>query len=108
MHSPRAVDRRGEASPLPLPTPTRASKGARVKIVVCMKHVPDATADQRFEADKTVDRGGGDGLLSELEECAVEQFLQVREVHPDGGEAVALRWATAGCRGATQSAADGC
>ncbi len=50
-----------------------------MKIVVCVKHVPDATASIGFEADNTVDRAGVDGLLSELDEYAVEQALQVRE-----------------------------
>ena len=50
-----------------------------MKIVVCVKHVPDATADRRFEPDGTVDRVGVDGLLSELDEYAVEQALQVEE-----------------------------
>ena len=55
-----------------------------MKIVVCVKHVPDATADRRFEADGTVDRAGVDGLLSELDEYAVEQALQVKERLADG------------------------
>jgi electron transfer flavoprotein beta subunit len=50
-----------------------------VKILVCVKYVPDATADRHFESDKTVDRDGVDGLLSELDEYAVEQALQIRE-----------------------------
>src|ERR1700750_2042011 len=50
-----------------------------MNIVVCVKHVPDATADRHFEADNTVDRVGVDGLLSELDEYAVEQALQVKE-----------------------------
>ncbi|WP_246142510.1 electron transfer flavoprotein subunit beta/FixA family protein [Nocardioides rubriscoriae] len=44
-----------------------------------MKYVPDATADRRFESDNTVDRVGVDGLLSELDEYAVEQALQIKE-----------------------------
>ena len=48
-------------------------------IVVCVKHVPDSTADRRFEGDSTVDRVGVDGLLSELDEYAVEQSLKIRE-----------------------------
>nr|WP_242532740.1 electron transfer flavoprotein subunit beta/FixA family protein [Nocardioides sp. S5] len=44
-----------------------------------MKYVPDATADRKFEDDYTVDRVGVDGLLSELDEYAVEQALQFRE-----------------------------
>ncbi|HET7356100.1 MAG TPA: electron transfer flavoprotein subunit beta/FixA family protein [Nocardioidaceae bacterium] len=50
-----------------------------MNIVVCVKHVPDATADRQFEADGTVDRVGVDGLLSELDEYAVEQALQIKE-----------------------------
>jgi electron transfer flavoprotein beta subunit len=50
-----------------------------MNIVVCVKYVPDATADRHFEADNTVDRVGVDGLLSELDEYAVEQALQVKE-----------------------------
>jgi electron transfer flavoprotein beta subunit len=50
-----------------------------MNIVVCVKHVPDATADRHFEDDNTVDRAGVDGLLSELDEYAVEQALQLKE-----------------------------
>jgi electron transfer flavoprotein beta subunit len=50
-----------------------------MNIVVCVKYVPDATADRRFEADRTVDRVGVDGLLSELDEYAVEQALRIKE-----------------------------
>ena len=49
------------------------------KIVVAVKYVPDATADRTFSADNTVDRVGVDGLLSELDEYAVEQALQIVE-----------------------------
>ncbi|MBS42163.1 MAG: electron transfer flavoprotein subunit beta [Nocardioides sp.] len=50
-----------------------------MNIVVCVKYVPDATADRKFEEDNTVDRVGVDGLLSELDEYAVEQALQLKE-----------------------------
>ncbi|MFT4263155.1 MAG: electron transfer flavoprotein subunit beta/FixA family protein [Nocardioides sp.] len=50
-----------------------------MNIVVLVKYVPDATADRRFESDNTVDRVGVDGLLSELDEYAVEQALQIKE-----------------------------
>ena len=50
-----------------------------MNIVVCVKYVPDATGDRQFEADNTVDRVGVDGLLSELDEYAVEQALQIKE-----------------------------
>jgi electron transfer flavoprotein beta subunit len=58
-----------------------------MKIVVCAKFVPDATADRRFRSeDNTVDRAGVDGLLSELDEYAVETALTVKETDGDGGE----------------------
>jgi electron transfer flavoprotein beta subunit len=58
-----------------------------MKIVVCAKFVPDATADRRFRSeDNTVDRAGVDGLLSELDEYAVETALTVRDTDGDGQE----------------------
>jgi electron transfer flavoprotein beta subunit len=59
-----------------------------MKIVVCVKYVPDATGDRRFNADNTVDRVGVDGVLSELDEYAVEEALQLRD--SSGGEIVVL------------------
>jgi electron transfer flavoprotein beta subunit len=56
-----------------------------MNIVVCVKYVPDATADRHFESDNTVDRDGVPGLLSELDEYAVEQALQIKE-KADGEE----------------------
>ncbi|MEX0428786.1 electron transfer flavoprotein subunit beta [Nocardioides sp. DS6] len=50
-----------------------------MNIVVLVKYVPDATADRQFESDNTVDRVNVDGLLSELDEYAVEQALQIKE-----------------------------
>ena len=54
-----------------------------MNIVVCVKYVPDATAEQKFESDNTVDRVGVPGLLSELDEYAVEQSLQLKEKNAD-------------------------
>ena len=54
-----------------------------MNIAVCVKYVPDATGDRHFEDDKTVDRVGVDGLLSELDEYAVEQALQIKEKADD-------------------------
>ena len=50
-----------------------------MKIVVLVKYVPDATGERSFAADGTVDRAGSDGLLSELDEYAVEQALQIAD-----------------------------
>ncbi|HEX2809785.1 MAG TPA: electron transfer flavoprotein subunit beta/FixA family protein [Kineosporiaceae bacterium] len=54
-----------------------------MKIVVCVKYVPDAQADRRFAADNTTDRDGVDGLLSELDEYAVEEALKISEAQGD-------------------------
>jgi electron transfer flavoprotein beta subunit len=56
-----------------------------MNIVVCVKYVPDAQADRRFTAaDNTTDRAGVDGLLSELDEYAVEEALKLAEAADDG------------------------
>jgi electron transfer flavoprotein beta subunit len=52
----------------------------RMNIVVCVKYVPDAQSDRTFnESDNTTDRVGVDGLLSELDEYAVEEALKLVE-----------------------------
>ncbi len=50
-----------------------------MKIVVLVKHVPDASADRTFSEDKTTDRVGVDGILSELDEYAIEEALKVSD-----------------------------
>jgi electron transfer flavoprotein beta subunit len=52
-----------------------------LRIVVCVKYVPDATGDRHFAEDRTTDRDAVDGLLSELDEYAVEQSLQISEAN---------------------------
>uniref|UniRef100_UPI0035E087D8 electron transfer flavoprotein subunit beta/FixA family protein n=1 Tax=Bacillus thuringiensis TaxID=1428 RepID=UPI0035E087D8 len=54
-----------------------------------MKYVPDATGDRHFADDLTVDREDVDGLLSELDEYAVEQALQIAD-GVDGAEVTVL------------------
>ncbi|WP_406162759.1 electron transfer flavoprotein subunit beta/FixA family protein [Streptomyces canus] len=54
-----------------------------LRIVVTVKYVPDATGDRHFADDLTVDRDDVDGLLSELDEYAVEQALQIAEAADD-------------------------
>jgi electron transfer flavoprotein beta subunit len=55
-----------------------------MNIVVCVKYVPDAQADPKFASDNTTDRAAVDGLLSELDEYAVEEALKVKEAAGDG------------------------
>jgi len=54
-----------------------------MKILVLAKYVPDATGERSFAADGTVDRASSDGLLSELDEYAVEQALQIADERDD-------------------------
>ena len=82
-----------------------------MKIVVCVKYCPDATADRSFNDDATVDRVGVDGVLSELDEYAVEAALQIREagdaevdvltVGPEPARAAILKSLQMGADGAT-------
>ena len=60
-----------------------------MRIVVLVKYVPDATGERRFAPDGTVDRAASDGLLSELDEYALEQALQIADERDDV-EVVAL------------------
>ncbi|MBK9475448.1 MAG: electron transfer flavoprotein subunit beta/FixA family protein [Tetrasphaera sp.] len=53
-----------------------------MNIVVCVKYVPDAQSDRTFNAeDNTTDRANVDGLLSEIDEYAVEEALRLAEAH---------------------------
>ena len=61
-----------------------------MNIIVCIKHVPDATGNRRFTDDFTVDRVGVDGLLSELDEYAMEQALRIKEARADEGEVTVI------------------
>ncbi len=77
-----------------------------MNIVVCVKYVPDATAQQQFESDNTVDRVAVAGLLSELDEYAVEQALQLKEknAEPDSVTVTALTIGPAGAAEAVRKA----
>ncbi|MHC5264534.1 electron transfer flavoprotein subunit beta/FixA family protein, partial [Streptomyces sp. UC4497] len=61
-----------------------------LRIVVTVKYVPDATGDRGFADDLTLDRDDVDGLLSELDEYAVEQALQISENSDDDVEITVL------------------
>ncbi|MFC8191266.1 electron transfer flavoprotein subunit beta/FixA family protein [Cellulomonas sp. NPDC057328] len=59
-----------------------------MRIVVCVKFVPDIQSDRQLGPDGRVVRDGGDGTLNELDENAVEAALTLVEEH--GGEVVVL------------------
>jgi len=62
---------------------------ATMKIVVCVKQVPDSWAEKTLSpADNTLDRGSVDAVMNELDEYAVEEALRLQEAH--GGEVVVL------------------
>ena len=67
-----------------------------MRIIVTMKYVPDATGDRHFADDLTVDRDDVDGLLSELDEYAVEQALQISEDRQEAGDDVEVTVLTVG------------
>lgn len=59
-----------------------------MRIVVCVKHVPDVQADRTFRPDGRVDRTEDDGTLNELDEHALEAGLVLAE--EAGGQVVVL------------------
>ncbi|ASQ93416.1 electron transfer flavoprotein subunit beta/FixA family protein [Streptomyces sp. 11-1-2] len=61
-----------------------------MRVIVAVKYVPDAAGDRHFADDLTVDRDDVDGLLSELDEYAVEQALRISESADDDVEITAL------------------
>ncbi|WP_323445248.1 electron transfer flavoprotein subunit beta/FixA family protein [Streptomyces yaizuensis] len=75
-----------------------------LRIVVCVKFVPDAAGERRFGGDLTVDREDADGLLSELDEYAVEQALRISEASEGEVEVTVL---TVGPEDAREAVAKG-
>jgi len=72
-----------------LSAPVRAGGNVpRVRIVVCVKHVPDIQSERALGPDGRVVRDGGDGTINELDENALEAALALVEAHE--GSVVAL------------------
>ncbi|SFB13941.1 electron transfer flavoprotein subunit beta/FixA family protein [Cellulomonas marina] len=62
-----------------------------MRIVVCVKHVPDIQSERSLGDDGRTVRDGGDGTLNELDENAVEAALALVEARGgDDDEVVAL------------------
>jgi electron transfer flavoprotein beta subunit len=60
-----------------------------MKIVVCVKQVPDTEAEKRLLPDTlTVDRESSNPVLNEMDEFAIEEALKLVEAH--GGEVTVL------------------
>jgi electron transfer flavoprotein beta subunit len=54
-----------------------------MRILTCVKYVPDSGDEVGFEPDLSLDRSGPSSRLSELDEYAVEQSLRLRAVLAD-------------------------
>ncbi len=59
-----------------------------MKIVVCVKQVPDTSAERRLTADLSLDRTIAEPILNPFDEYAIEEALKVREAA--GGDVTAL------------------
>lgn len=59
-----------------------------MKIVVCVKQVPDSWAQKRLkDSDSTLDRTSTDAVINDLDEYAIEAALQIVEAQAAGAEA---------------------
>jgi len=57
-----------------------------MKIVVCVKQVPDTAAERTLKpADSTLDRASVDGLINEIDEYAIEEGLRIAEAQREAG-----------------------
>jgi len=59
-----------------------------MRIVVCVKHVPDLQSERAFDAQGRVVRDGGDGTLNELDENALQAATDLIAEHD--GEVIAV------------------
>lgn len=59
-----------------------------MKIVVCVKQVPDTTAEKRLTGGLSLDRASGEPILNPFDEYAIEEALRLRERL--GGDVTAL------------------
>jgi electron transfer flavoprotein beta subunit len=61
-----------------------------MNIVVCMKSVPDTTAEKRLLPDGTLDRNAVPAIINPWDEYAIEEALRLRESGAASGEIVLL------------------
>ena len=74
-----------------------------MKIVVCVKQVPDTEAEKRLDPDTlTVDRDHSNPVLNEMDEFAIEEALKLVEAH--GGEVTVLTMGPEGADAAVRKA----
>ena len=61
-----------------------------MNIVVCMKSVPETTAEKRLLPDGTLDRASVPAIINPWDEYAIEEALRIREGGDGSGEIVLL------------------
>ena len=61
-----------------------------MNIVVCMKSVPETTAEKRLLPDGTLDRAGVPAIINPWDEYAIEEALRIREGGDGSGEIILL------------------
>src|SRR5690242_9452156 len=55
-----------------------------MRIVVCVKQVPDTWSEKRLRPDDhTLDRAAAEGVIDELDTYAVEEALRLKESHAE-------------------------
>src|SRR5204862_6131256 len=59
-----------------------------LNIIVCMKQVPDTTAEKQLNPDGTLDRASVPAVVNPWDEYAIETALRIREAQ--GGEVTLL------------------
>jgi electron transfer flavoprotein beta subunit len=75
-----------------------------MKIVVCVKQVPDTAAERTLKAtDSTLDRASVDGLIDEIDEYAIEEGLLIAEAQRAAGNDAEVIILTMGPDKATDS-----
>ncbi len=52
-----------------------------MNIIVCVKQVPETTAEKRLGPDNRVDRASIENILNPFDEYAVEEALRIKETH---------------------------
>ncbi len=52
-----------------------------MKILVCVKQVPDSWAEKKLSPEKVLDRASADAVLNDLDEYAVEEALRIVEAN---------------------------
>lgn len=61
-----------------------------MKIVVCVKQVPDTASPVKFKADGTLDRSAMKSILNPDDRAAVEVALRIKDKDPENVEVTAL------------------